>query len=91
MQFWVNEETQETTGLSECWRVRRGAGRSLVLEEVSEGVRTLAGEAAGVREWDTEVCTVKSGKVLGSDKLWGMAEEGLGQCSVRGPVTELRC
>lgn len=84
MQFWVNEETQETTGLSECWRVHRGAGRSLVLEEVSEGVRTLAGEAAGVREWDTDLCTVKSGKVLVATscgewqrKVWVSAVSGV--------------
>lgn len=49
----------------------------LVLEEVHKGVRTLAGEASGVSEWDTVVCTIKHGKVLGTNKLWGMAEEGL--------------
>lgn len=47
------------------------------MTHMSKGVRRLDREAAGVREWDTEVCTTKSGKVLGTNKLWGMAEEGV--------------
>lgn len=48
-----------------------------ISEEVCKGVRTLAGEATGVSKWDKVVCTIRSRKVLGTNKLWGKAEEGL--------------